>query len=344
MRSLAPLVAILAFATPVSAQEGREWLDVSAHLIVEGAAEAGEVGVGEPFRLVIEARHSPGGVALLPEKLELGGGLAERVQSRAHARTVGADAEIDRYELELLAFEPGALNIPSIPLALGSTTASTPALELTVRTGFSEEELPIATSTLAEAAPELEQMAAPNPPPGAVLIPDFSLLWAGGALLLGLALALLAVRLLRRGREEAARGPPPPPPRPAHEVALEGLEALAKAGHLEAGRTKRFYVELSAILRAWAGGRWGFESVELTLEELLEALRARDTRGLDLARLEQVLGLADLVKFAKLDPSRGQGEEALTSAVELVEATRPQPATQPAAQPGAAGPAEEARP
>jgi hypothetical protein len=322
-RALLSLLAALALAQKASAQPSPagDWLDVSAHLVLPENKRT--IGVGEPFKLVIEARHSPGGVALLPERLELSEELAERPSARKHERTVGADAEVDRYELELLAFEAGPRPIPAIPLALGSTSAATPRLEVEVATTFTEEQLPVATSTLAEAAPEVEKLAAPTPPPEPVMVEDYTAAWVVGALLLAALLAALLYRSLMRRRASPTAEPPPPPPRPAHEVALEALRRLEASGHLAGGRHKELFAELSTILRAYVGGRYGFDSLELTQEELLAMLMRRDTPGLDVDALAEVLERADLVKFAKYEASPSEGRDALARAFGLVEASRP---------------------
>jgi hypothetical protein len=296
-------------------------LEVSARI---EARDGGGILVGDPFRVIIEAKHAPGGVALLPENLPFNEDqLGERRASRKHLRLDQDGSEIDRYELELLAFESGELTIPPIPLALGSTHAETRAIALQIATSFTEEELPVATSTIPEAMPELEKMAAENPASIAVTVDDHRLYYVTGAVAALLIAALLFQRYWRsRKKELDAYVPPPPPPRPAHEVAFERLEALRQAGYLERGEKKTFFVELSAIVREYAGARFGFDSLELTLDELLRELSRRNTAGLDMQKLEYVLTIADLVKFAKMDAQLAEATAALSDAAEIVTRTQ----------------------
>lgn len=279
--------------------------------------------VGVPFTLVIEARHAPGSIALLPESLGLPNELAERPAARRHTRSVEGEVEIDRYELELLGFEPGEQLIPEIPLAFSGTVAKTKPVSVQIGTGFSEEELPIATSTQAEALAELEKMAAQDSPPMPVYVADYRPAFAVLFLIIA-AVTLWAVqRHLKARAQRPIPGPPPPPPRPAHLVALEALAALEAAGHLAAGRHKAFYSELSEVMRAWAGARYEFVSLDLTVPELMEALSQKERPGLEAARLERLLTLADLVKFAKFTPNVADGEGALADARAIISATRP---------------------
>ncbi len=311
---MSPLLAFLLLSQPT------EWLEVQSFVVLPDGGTS--VAVATPFRLVIEARHSKGNIALLPENLNLGEHFAERKARRQHQRLLSDAAEVDRYELELLAFTAGDLALPQIPLALGSTTASTEALRILVDTTFSEAELPVATSTLAEAAAELEKMAAQNPPPESISVADWTLAWIGGIVSLMALMAWWVWRYRRAQRMKPVPPPPPPPPRPAHEIALEALTAL-KAKGIQVATLKAFYVELSAIVRAYAGGRYGFESLELTVDELLEALRTQPRPGLDYQVLQQLLDGADWVKFAKYQATEIEAQEALRLAFGIVESTRP---------------------
>lgn len=296
------------------------WLEVDAEFGLPEGAE--DPKVGEPFTLIVTAKHEPGGIALLPSPLELGDAVAEREASRKHTRTTEGEVEIDRYELTLLAFDRGIVSIPEIPLALGSTTAATPAMEISIASGFSGEELAVVSSTEAEAAQVLEQMTAQNPPAQQVLVPDYTLFWVIGVVAL-LGIAVFVARALANRREAAKPPPPPPPPRPAHEIALERLAALRQADYLESGAHKTFYTELSATMRAYAGDRWKFDSLELTVDELVDLLRDRE--GLDLTKMTHLLQLADQVKYAKFVPTKRDGDALLDDAEALVAQTKEQP-------------------
>jgi len=297
-----------------------DWLKITAEVVIP----QGGLTVGSPFTLVVEARHPPGAVALLPEALPLPEALAERIKQRKHVRRAEGDAEVDRYELELLAFDAGEQTIGPIELAFGSTKAVSRDLVIDIASGLAEAEQPVATSTLPEAMAELERMAATNPPPRAVMVEDYSLVYGAGALFGLLVGFLLVRRLLRRWkqREVVVEAPPPPPPRPAHEVALERLEALREDDPMAQGEHKTFWVALSEILRAYVGDRYTFDSVELTVAELAAQLRTMRTPGLDLAVLEKILNEADLAKFAKYVPSDAEAHSALNGAFDVVERTR----------------------
>ncbi|MCK6552507.1 hypothetical protein L6R52_42155, partial [Myxococcota bacterium] len=181
----APLFVAALAAAQTPSPAPADWLRATARVVTP---DAGALQVGEPFTFVIEAEHAPGGVALLPEELPLDARFAERKAERRHLRSGSGDVERDRYELELIAFESGELELPPIPLAYGSTRTATPRVKISVATGFTDDELPVASSTRAEAMGELDKMAAADPPPQVVWVDDYTLLWVAGALVvLGLA-------------------------------------------------------------------------------------------------------------------------------------------------------------
>ena len=317
-------IGAAAVATAAHAQGDPGSLRVRAQLVV---VDGRSPRVGEPFGLRIEAEHRPGAIALLPLSLSWPASLAERRSARRHERRNPDDdaVEVDRYDLELVAFEAGELTIPAIDLAFGDARAKTTPIAVVVESGLSDDERPIATSTRPQALAALERMASPDPDPAPVLVPDPRPAYAAVAILCLLVLAATLQRFgaRRPARAAGVRAPPPPPPRPAHIVALERLEALRNADCLERGETKRFHVELSEILRVYVGARFEFDSVELTVAELVAALRARPAPGLHLVALQRLLDDADFVKFAKHAPSEADSRRALDSACAIVDRTRP---------------------
>jgi hypothetical protein len=97
---------------------------------------------------------------------------------------------------------------------------------------------------------------------------------------------------------------------------------------------------VSEIIRDYLGGRYGFDSLEMTTDELVDELRRRAGRELVLSEVNGWLAACDLVKFAKVSPSAAEARGTLESAIRIVTTTRPMPA--PAATPAGA-PAVEAR-
>jgi hypothetical protein len=122
--------------------------------------------------------------------------------------------------------------------------------------------------------------------------------WLLGALLL--ALAAIAYYLWRRRARNIVAAPGPA--RPPREVALEKLDAARNAGLLERGDAKGFYTCMTDALRGYVAAIDGSMSMDLATSEIAGRMRARgpDPAGVELLTM---LGAADLVKFARRNPS-----------------------------------------
>lgn len=119
------------------------------------------------------------------------------------------------------------------------------------------------------------------------------------ALLLALA-ALWAWRRLVAGRGEAALNPLPE--EPPHVVALRRLAELERSGWLANGDAPRFYVEASAALRGFVGGRFAVPALDWTSRETAERLAAAGHPPGAARELLPLLQEADGVKFAGREP------------------------------------------
>ena len=116
-----------------------------------------------------------------------------------------------------------------------------------------------------------------------------------------LALAAVGAALFwwwrRRRRREGPEVPLPPPAAEA-EAALARLSA---SGLLEAGEVVRFYEQLAAIMKRYAGRRFSTAWSERTTDEILADLgiRVSGDAAASLPLLAEVLGEADLAKFSE---------------------------------------------
>ncbi len=104
---------------------------------------------------------------------------------------------------------------------------------------------------------------------------------------------------------------------------MERLDRLGAYGFLENADNRPFYFAVSEIIRDYLGGRYGFDSLELTTDELIAELRRQAGRELVLGEIQGWLSACDLVKFAKISPSAAEARGALESAIRIVTATRP---------------------
>lgn len=153
-----------------------------------------------------------------------------------------------------------------------------------------------------------------------------------GALLFATALAMLILWILhKRGKRlsDIFKTPPPPPP---HIVAIEALERLHNQKLWQNNKHKLYYSTLSDILRTYLAGAFSVGAMEMTTDEIVEALSNKDIPQRAKMDLISVLRDADLVKFAKATPEAEENELAYNKAYYFVEETKPVEETEEAVE------------
>jgi hypothetical protein len=273
-------------------------------------ADRAEAHVGDPIHVEVVAIAKSTVPVNLPSTLDLGAfSLLERKESE---QNLGDGRVKHTYALSAAAYEPGSKEIPAIEVTYLGPRGDV----RTIRTA------PIAIKIGSLIANEPEPALKDAAPPVTVVEEN---LWpayiAGGLVAAGLG-ALLALAIVRRLR--ARRGERPgPPPRPAHEIALEKLDRLGTYGFLEDADNRPFYFAVSEVIREYLGARYGFDSLELTTDELVAELGRHAGHELFLGEIRGWLSACDLVKFAKISPSATESRGALEGALRIVTTTRP---------------------
>ena len=114
----------------------------------------------------------------------------------------------------------------------------------------------------------------------------------------------------------------PAPPLPPHVAAIQALEALHNQKLWQNNRHKQYYSGLTDILRTYIAARWGFGAMEMTSDEIIDAMRQEELPDKARMDLTAILRDADLVKFAKATPEAARNEEAYQWAYYFVEETK----------------------
>ena len=143
-------------------------------------------------------------------------------------------------------------------------------------------------------------------------------------LLLTLAALLFALRyhLSKRGKHLSDLFKPAPPA-PPHVEAIRALEGLHNQKLWQNNKHKAYYSGLTDILRRYLAGRYGIGALEMTSDEIIDAVRPLDLPRKSAMELTALLREADLVKFAKATPEAARNEEAYQWAYYFVEETKP---------------------
>jgi len=220
-------------------------------------------------------------------------------------------------ELPLLALppEPGrhTLTLPPLPVAVSRANGEIATTCTASHTIVIEDP----TSSTPDPAPK----ANPNPRPQREEWTSLRKALTYGAI--GLLAGALLAYLVRMWMLRPRAVPPPPPPRPPWEIALERLDEVRHAGLLQVGRFQEYFDRVNDAVRDYLGGRYGFDGLESTTDEILAALRRATLEQIAMPAVVQFLDECDLVKFAKFTPTTEECTRALDSAERIVRATMP---------------------
>lgn len=149
--------------------------------------------------------------------------------------------------------------------------------------------------------------------------------WAGILLALGLIVWFIVYCIRRRRRRLPVFGRLKPK-EPAHITALKTFDRIKAQKLWQNNRIKLYYTLLTDALRVYFLERWGIQALEQTSGEIIEDLERESKKDAlltpdALSLIENMLLLADMVKFAKHLPIAEENERAMEQAVRFVSAT-----------------------
>jgi len=280
---------------------------------IAARADKNQAHVGDPIRVSIVTVAKTAIPVNLPGTLDLGP-FSLLSRDEGAVQNLGDGRVRREFTLTVAAYEPGEAVLPAIEITYLGARGDVK----TVRTE------PVALKIASVIANEPEPTLKEGTTTVSVLEENRIPLYVAGGVLAAALGALISFLIVRKLRLRAGERPGPPP-RPAHEIALERLDRLGAYGFIENADNRPFYFAVSEIIRDYLGGRYGFDSLEMTTDELGDELRRRAGRELLLSEVNGWLSACDLVKFAKVSPSAAEARGTLESAIRIVTTSRPVP-------------------
>ena len=225
--------------------------------------------------------------------------------------------ENDRIQIKkdiiLQSFDSGVYQLPALKYVVGKDTFRTNRIALKV--------MPVNVDTLRT----VHDFKPVEQPPFKIYdwLPDFitDYYWVYFLLLLLVALALV-VYILWKKREKLPFIAPKPQ-LPPYEEAIMRLNELKERKLWQSGQEKSYYTELTDILRNYIDRRFGINAVEMTSSQLLSILRSHEEAKGVYAYMNQILEIADFVKFASYRPLSDDNETSFSRAMNFVEESKP---------------------
>jgi hypothetical protein len=287
-------------AAPEGAGEGT--------VTVSAAADRSTATVGDAVRYTVEVRHPEGMSPILLAPVVDGaiGGLRVVDAGVERARRLRGVALASHWWI-LRAESTGSYVLPAAVVTVEAAEEGQRRLE-------SNEVFVDVVSILPEDAADIRDVKPPRRSSGWI-----RWLWIGGAAL-ALAAALFAWWWWRRRKREAQQAPALLP----HELALRELDRLRRTDFSSLAELRRYYFEISEVLRRYVEARFGLNATDLTTEEILaRSSELRDLAGAQSISLREFLVATDRVKYAAMVPTESEIEQTYELALSFVESTRP---------------------
>lgn len=280
---------------------------------VSGKAEvdSASMSVGDQMRMRLELSVSKTTELKSVDLSVISADSVFEVLSESKWDTVGTTADKLRLRknMLLIAWDSGYYSIPSIPIAYkyGGKNDTFYTRKITMKIDF-----PQVDTTLADIKPIMKEP---------LKLQDFIWYIIGGIVLISVILFFV----LRKRKPVVVAPPPPVVQLLPHEWALQQLDVLKKQQLWQSGSVKAYHSALTYIVREYLEKRYGILALEQTTDEILAQLRQRDFDFSLSQKLADVLQTADLVKFAKAQPTAEFHEQAMDYARHFILETKPAP-------------------
>ncbi len=221
--------------------------------------------------------------------------------------------KIFNQKITITSWDSGFHVIPPFKITIGDQVFSTEPLLLTVNTIAIEAEQDIKDiKNIIEVPFSLSDWILSNKKP----------LGIAAAVLFVLILGIfLIVKFAKRSKSELDFNKPK---EAAEVMARRKLTELADKQLWQKNEVKEYYSEISFIIREYIENRFQLRALEQTTDEIIALTSQHKEVDKNLnGKLEALLSLADMAKFAKQKPLASQNEEAFKEALNFVEMTIP---------------------
>jgi len=258
---------------------------------VKSYADRDTVTVGDEIKYTLEIKKKPTIKVTLPElKGNLGNFELKRHTTKQRKKRIDAT-----YILTI--FRTGMDTIPSIKIRYDSTETET-------------RKIPIAVvSVLPEKATEPKEIK----PPVEIPMNFVPLIIIISTIVIVLVVLFLIKRKLEKNKQiEEEREQ-----RPADEIAYERLEKLKLGEDI-----KKYYTELSDIIRRYIEARYRIPGPLETTDELYRAMKKARIRLSIIETVRSFLDSCDLVKFAKYIPNTDEIGKDTKAGKEIIDRTK----------------------
>lgn len=203
------------------------------------------------------------------------------------------------------AYEEGTFSVPPQRILVNSKEYFTPSYKVTVA--------PVVTDSVKTPLFDIKSI---------VQIPknvwDYIQPYLGYVLILLLILVCVIIYFIRRNKKKSETHKSEP-----DVLAIKRLKKLKKSDYIAKDLYKKYYSELTSIIKDYMEARWNFPATKLLSDDLLEYLKKE--KWLDKNKIENlsvIFKISDLAKFAKYKPTPEETKLHMEKAINFINLTK----------------------
>lgn len=203
------------------------------------------------------------------------------------------------------AYEEGTFSVPPQRILVNSKEYFTPSYKVTVA--------PVVTDSVKTPLFDIKSI---------VQIPknvwDYIQPFLGYVLVLLVILVCVIIYLIRRNKKKSETYKSEP-----DVLAIKRLKKLKKSDYIAKDLYKKYYSELTSIIKEYMEARWNFPATKLLSDDLLEYLKKE--KWLDeneIENLSVIFKISDLAKFAKYKPTLEETKLHMEKAINFINLTK----------------------
>lgn len=203
------------------------------------------------------------------------------------------------------AYEEGTFSVPPQRILVNSKEYFTPSYKVTVA--------PVVTDSVKTPLFDIKSI---------VQIPknvwDYIQPYLGYVLILLVILVCVIIYFIRRNKKKSETYKSEP-----DVLAIKRLKKLKKSDYIAKDLYKKYYSELTSIIKDYMEARWNFPATKLLSDDLLEYLKKE--KWLDeneIENLSVIFKISDLAKFAKYKPTPEETKLHMEKAINFINLTK----------------------
>lgn len=203
------------------------------------------------------------------------------------------------------AYEEGTFSVPPQRILVNSKEYFTPSYKVTVA--------PVVTDSVKTPLFDIKSI---------VQIPknvwDYIQPFLGYVLVLLVILVCVIIYFIRRNKKKSETHKSEP-----DVLAIKRLKKLKKSDYIAKDLYKKYYSELTSIIKEYMEARWNFPATKLLSDDLLEYLK--NEKWLDeneIENMSDIFKISDLAKFAKYKPTPEETKLHMEKAINFINLTK----------------------